>query len=264
MTKYLSAAAVLAIASGASATIIYQTGFENPPFTVAGLNGQGTPAYAVTSANFNVSNTAGAAHSGTQYARISGSGTSTSGGWAWADNTRTAAQLASNGMTIHVSVWVNLATTGTIGTRLYRAGIDCYNDTGAARLGAVGINIDGSVTFINGIDTGGGVNQAVSTAAGAVALNAWHKLEIDINFATNALAFTVDGTSITTPAGFAAFDASSTGFGDADLYSVRGSSGTTTTTEHRWDDLTIEQIPAPGALALVGLGGIIAGRRRRA
>ncbi|MGH7242393.1 MAG: PEP-CTERM sorting domain-containing protein [Phycisphaerales bacterium] len=260
MTKLISAAAMLAIAAGANATVIYSTGFENPPFAVAALSGQGTPAYAVTSTNFNVNNGAGLAHSGTQYARISGSGTSTSGSWAWADNTRTAAQLASGGMIIRASIWVNLSTTGAIGTRLYRAGLDLYNDTGASRVGAVGINLDGSVSFINGAAT----NASVSTAAGAVALNAWHNLIVEADFAAHTLAFTVDGVAITTPAGFGVFDAGITGFGDADLYSVRGSTGTNTTTEHRYDDLSIEQIPAPGALALVGLGGLIAARRRRA
>lgn len=248
MKKFLSAAAVLAIASGANAAVIYSTSFESP-FVVGALNGQqGWQADAGT-----VANTAGNARTGTQYAQMLGSNftTASTSRWAWNTNTGlTAAQLAVAPI-VRAGVWT--AQGGNIGTRTFTAGLDLY-DTNIARIGLIYIANDGSVNVLDGNGLGGG------TAAGSVNVAAYHHLEVEANFQTMTVEFFVDGVSLYV-GGHVSSD-----FGDADIRGTRSSTGSGGTGYvMAFDDFTLENnVPAPGALALMGLGGLVAARRRRA
>ncbi|MBS0190209.1 MAG: PEP-CTERM sorting domain-containing protein [Phycisphaerales bacterium] len=246
MKKFLSAAAVLAIASGASAGLIYSTSFESP-FVVGNLNGQQNwLADAGT-----VANTAGNARTGTQYAQMTGSQIGTTAKWAWNGATSlSAAQLAVNPI-VRAGVWT--AQGGNLGTRTITAGLDLY-DSNVARIGLMYIGSDGSVSVLDGNGLGG------SLAAGSVVVSQYHHLEIEANYSDMSVKFYIDNTLIYTGTHV------SSDFGDADIRSTRSSTGTGGTTYiTAYDDYTIENnaIPAPGALALVGLGGLVAGRRRR-
>lgn len=245
MKKFLSAAAVLAIASGANAAVIYSTSFESP-FTVGALNGQ----QGWTADAGSVANTAGNARTGTQYAQMTGSQIGTSAKWAWNGNfSLSAAQLAVAPI-VRAGVWT--AQGGNLGTKVVTAGLDLY-DTNVARIGLIYIASDGSVNVLDGNGLGGG------TAAGTVNVSAYHHLEVEANFQTMTVEFFVDGVSIYV-GGHVSSD-----FGDADIRSTRSTTGTGGTTYiTAYDDFTLENnVPAPGALALMGLGGLVAGRRRR-
>lgn len=266
MMKVVSAAAVLAIASSASAVTTYSTGFESP--TWAGSSGGtalgGQNGFTSTAAGYQIVNNAANAHSGSQYARIlANSVASSTGGSAWAYNFA-AGTVATPGI-ITATAWVRIG--GTLGTRGGFVGIDLYTPT-TNRLAAISINNDGSLLLLNGVDNGSGGTASATTGPGTIAnVNAWHELSISLDFSTNTSQYFVDGIQLTAPLGFNTWDAGLTSFGSALLWSNRGASGTNgTSVEYRWDDLSITNtdVPAPGALALVGLGGLVANRRRRA
>jgi len=249
LKNLISAAAVLALASGASATVIYSTSFEAPTFAVGNLNGQnGWIADTGT-----VANTAGGAHTGTQFARMTGAnigGVGTSA-WQWqGTSSLTAAQLAVAPI-VRASVWVSMS--GTPGTRSFSAGLDCY-DTAVSRIGQILINLDGSVSIIDGLGT------QSSSAAGLINPLNYHKLTIEMNYATGTQKFFVDGIDSGVTGLFA-----NTDFGDADFRGIRGTGTGGAAFELRADDYILENeaIPAPASLALMGMGLIAGGRRRR-
>jgi len=236
--------AFLAAAGFASSTpgaVLFSTSFEsNQGFTTGSIQGQGAPPFAV-SGSFSIASTAGNAHTGSQYTRITNTGMSTIGSWAFVDTTRTASQLATDGPIIRSTVWVNLSATGTIGTRTYSFGLEIYDEFAGHRMGRILMNHDGSITAMNGLSPG----ASFTTAPGVATRNAWHKLVHEADFSSHTLRFYFDGVAIATPAGFNVFDVNATGFGDADLFAIRGSSGTLTTADFRFDDLLIEQFRAP-------------------
>ncbi|MBX3379344.1 MAG: PEP-CTERM sorting domain-containing protein [Phycisphaeraceae bacterium] len=247
MLKFVSAAAVLAIASGASAGVIYATSFEEPSFVAGALNGQsGWVADAGS-----ITNNPARAHTGNQFASMTGSQIGASGKWAW-ENTHALgpAQLAINPI-VRASVWVGMG--GDAGTRTYTAGLDLY-DSFVARIGLVYIASDGSI----GVVDGAGVVS--NSAAGIINPNTYHRLGVEANFATQVVNFFVDGVNVMTGT-FA-----STDFADADIRGTRttGTGGAAFVTA--FDDYLIENnaIPAPGSLALLGMGLVAGGRRRRA
>jgi hypothetical protein len=154
----------------------------------------------------------------------------------------------------------NVAIINQSTTRASTAGLDLYDDTGAFRIGAIRIRDDGGVDFLNGQST----TLVASLGAGSLSTSAYYNLAIEANFNTNTLRYFIGGVEITGfSAGFATFTGS-TGFGDADLYVTRNNPTSSTGGDTAFfDDLLIERIPAPGSLALVGIAGVFAGRRRR-
>lgn len=265
MMKVVSAAAVLAIASGASAAITYSTSFESPTWTgsAGGTAFSGQNGFASTSAGYGVVNNAANAHTGSQYVRVlANSVAASTGGSAWGYNFSAGAVLTPG--IIEISGWVRIA--GTLGTRGGFVGFDAYTST-TNRLGAISMNNDGSILVLNGVNNGSGGTASAQTGAGFISnVNAWHQLGLTLDFSTNTITYWVDGVALGAPAGFNTWDAGLTDFGSAALWSNRGASGTNgTSVEYRWDDLTISNtIPAPSALALAGIGGLVANRRRRA
>lgn len=247
----VSAAAVVAMSAGvANAAVLYSTSFEAPTFnaTLNGVDGW------ITQNGGTVGSAAGAARTGTRYAQ---SGTLTTGGqWQWQGTIgQSAAQIAATPI-IRASVWMS-HNAGT-STALRRGGLQMYNFSGSAVLAALYIQSDGSVTVTDGLA------QSASTAAGFVVNPAaYNQIEIELNYVSQSASFKVNGISLILPPGVGAF--ADVDFGDADFYSTRGA-GTAGGSTVRYDDYLVEAfaIPAPGALALVGFGGLVAARRRRA
>jgi len=246
MLKLISGVAALAIASGASAAVVYSTSFEQPAFVAGALNGQSGW---VADAG-NVLNNAAQAHTGSQFAAMTGAQIGASGKWAWENTSAIGpAQLAINPI-VRASVWVGMG--GNAGTRTYTAGLDLY-DSFIARIGLVYISSDGSVGVIDG------AGVVTTSAVGLVNPNVYHKLAVEANFATQVVNFFVDGVNVVTGTFL------STDFIDADIRGTRttGTGGAAFVTA--FDDYTIENeaIPAPASLALMGMGLIAGGRRRR-
>ncbi|MBX3379345.1 MAG: PEP-CTERM sorting domain-containing protein [Phycisphaeraceae bacterium] len=243
MKNFLSAAAVLAIASGASAVPVYSTGFESP-FVAGSLNGQqGWIADAGT-----VINNAANAHSGNQYANMTGSQVGTAAKWAWYGG----AAFVPSGPNSTVVMTCYAGIFGDSGTRAITAGLDAY-DSAVSRIGLIYLTQDGGYGVLDGLATGG------TTAGGILALNAYHKLQMRANYSSGVIEFFVDDVSVYVGSFV------NTDFGDVDIRGTRSSTGTGGTAVNlRFDDYSIDAIPAPGALALVGMGGLIAARRRRA
>ena len=250
MKNLISAAAVVAMSAGvANAAVLYSTSFEAPTFntTLNGVDGW------VTHGGGSVGTVAANAHTGTRYAQSSTLGTS--GQWQWQGAIAQDATSISAAPIIRASVWMS-HNAGT-STALRRGGLQMYSFDASTVFAALYIQSDGSVTITDG------VGGSFSTAAGAVAdPAAYNQIEIELNFMTQMAAFKINGVALILPPGGGAFVG--VDFGDADFFSVRGA-GTSGGSTVRYDDYIVEQdVPAPGAFALLGLGGLIAGRRRRA
>lgn len=261
MKNLFAAAMIAAVGASASASVLYSTSFESP-FVVGALPGQQGWATSAAGAStlFGVNATAGFARTGSQFVAFNSANMSSAGSrWSWIDQPVTG--LAGSGQaTIRASAYVAVLnnTTAAVG-RETAAGLDLYDDTGAVRIGAVRIRNTGQVDFINS------ANQVASLGPGAVVANAYNKVEVSANFDTQSVEYRINGILITGfAAGFTSFTA--TGFGDADLYAVRLQTATTNSGGHTtlYDDLLIERIPAPGAIGVLGLAGLVAARRRRA
>lgn len=237
------------VSSAASASILYQTSFESPEFALGNINGQSSwNADAGT-----IANTAGGARTGSQYARMLGSNftASNTARWAWdTSSSLTPATLASSPI-VRASVWTQMV--GNNGTRTFTAGLDCY-DAALGRIGLMFIASDGSVTIIDG------AGVTTSSAAGLLNPGSYHKLTIEMNFATQTAKYFVNNIDTGVIGTFTATD-----FADADVRGTRSTGTGGANFEMRFDDYVVENeaIPAPGAFALLGLGGLIASRRRR-
>ena len=266
--------------TAASAMADYSTGWEAPTFTgSAGGTQQFTPAgtsgpingpdgwqYFGSGVNSNqatvVSNAANA-HSGSQYLRVAtasfGNATSTSRtNFIYHTDSMTSAQMAATPI-LSASVWV--FAEGAAAARTTASSIQLYNSA----FGLVGIarlQSDGVFAFFNGAGQGIGL--------GGGSTNAWYKLGIQADFSTGLLSIfinDIDQTSVAVGGGWSnTFTPSD--FEETDLGTSRFSGGTGTTSGNAWryDDfsLSFSAIPAPGSAALLGVGGVLAVRRRRA
>lgn len=244
------------LASLAQAGIVYQTSFERPGHTV-GVLPQFPPSPAVQDnwfqldGNiFNVTNNV--AHSGSQSVAASTTNQPNASRWALR-STPLDGSLPENNI-ITSSVWVRLDSNDNA-NRLSRAGLDLYDAAGVNRIAALGIQSDG---ILRGID---GISSTFDLANG-VTLNEWHQISISVIFSTKKILFYLDGNLL----GFGAHNA--TDFGDADLWMIgfKPNPDTAPGIGHQayFDDYSIENaaIPAPGTLALLGLGALAARRRR--
>lgn len=241
----------------AQAGIVYQTSFERPGHTV-GVFPQFPPSPA-TQDNwfqldgniFNVTNNV--ARTGSQSVAANSTNQPNASRWALR-STPLDGTLPENNI-ITSTVWVRLDENPNA-NRLSRAGLDIYDASGANRIAALGIQSDG---VLRGID---GISSTFDLATG-VSLNEWHQLSISVIFSTKKILFSLDGNLL----GFGAHTA--TDFGDADLWMIgfKPSPDTAPGIGHQayFDDYSIEVagIPAPGTLALLGLGAVAVRRRRR-
>jgi MYXO-CTERM domain-containing protein len=126
-------------------------------------------------------------------------------------------------------------------------------------------------------DSNGVQNNASGLTPGpewnALNLNTWYRMSTTFDFATNKiLAISIDNLHDAAPA--TVLDTSGLGWymaGGANPtqplptdFRIFGSGAGSNVNQVGWDNISITAVPAPGALALIGLGGLVAARRRRA
>ncbi|HEX8878272.1 MAG TPA: PEP-CTERM sorting domain-containing protein [Phycisphaerales bacterium] len=238
----------------AQAGIVYQTSFERPGHTV-GVMPQFPPNPAVQDNWFQLdgnifSVTNNVARSGSQ--SVTGNTTNQPNASRWALRaTPLDGSLPENNI-VESSVWVRMDPNDNA-NRLSRAGIDIYDNTGANRIAALGIQSDGVLRAIDG------VSSTFDLATG-LTLGEWYKLTITVIFSTQKVQFSLNDNLL----GFGAHSAAD--FGDADLWMIgfKPTPDTAPGIGHQayFDDYSIAVIPAPGTLALLGLGALAARRRR--
>ncbi len=209
-TSGIGLVAGVAFASSALAqTVIYETGFENPPFTsgaaLAGTDGwisQAAPATATFAIAQSSTFSAGAQGAETQGTQTTGSS------WAWKDVAFNPVTAGTPFVTVQ---WdMNVSTTGTITV----VGIDCYSATPFGRLIGVAVNATGVVQYIVGTST------AFVTTTTTVTRGQWYTFKIVYDFSSSTADIFVGSTQVASNVTFPA----GTDFGDADLW--EGGAGT--------------------------------------
>lgn len=263
MKNVIAAAMIAAVGASASAATLYATSFEAPTFAVGALNLQdGWTAASSPASLFQVNGAAGFARTGSQFV-FANTANQTSTGSNWNFRPTIVAPVTAPNSTIRASVWTAVLnnTTAAVG-RQSAGGIDLYDDTGSVRLGAMRVRNDGAVVLINSAGASG------TLGAGSVTANAYNQVTIEADFAAQKVRWFINGIQIDTSGLGATFgNFSATGFGDADLYAVRTNtqaSGTSGGHTVLFDDFSVDAVPTPGALSVLGLAGLIAARRRRA
>lgn len=263
MKNLFAAAMIAAVGSSASAAVLYATSFEAPTFAVGSLNLQdGWSAASSPATLFQVNGTAGFARTGSQFV-FANTASQTSSGSNWNFKPTIVAPVSAPNSVIRASVWTAVVnnTTAAVG-RQSAGGIDLYDDSGAVRLGAIRVRNDGAIVIINSAGASG------TLGAGTVTGNAYNQVAVEADFAAQKTRWFINGIEINTAGLGATFgNFSATGFGDADLYAVRTNtlaSGTSGGHTILFDDFSVERIPTPGALSVLGLAGLVAARRRRA
>lgn len=262
MKNVIAAAMIAAVGASASATTLYSTSFEAPTIAVGNLNGQDLWSnISSPSTLFQVSNQAGFARTGTQFAFVN-SAAAASAGSQWSARPTTVAPVSAPNNIIRASVYTAVLNQTTAAVNRQTAGgIELFDDVGNFIAG-IRIRNDGAIVVRNSTGT-----QTGSLPAGTVTPNAYNQVAIEADFGLQRARFYVNGIELnTTGLGATWANFSSTGFGDADLWVVRSNTGTTNSGGHTvlFDDFSVQAIPTPGVLTAMGLAGLIAARRRRA
>ena len=241
MKTFVLSVAVLAVAAGsAQAQVLKYAGFEaSEGYVLGDLFGQN--GWTDTGDVANV--TTAQAASGTRSVSIDSSPIGT-GAWWWPSvNYNTA---TNTNKIIKASTDMYLASAGSNSANW---GLDLYDGAGSfGRISALWVNSSGFANYWNG------TTSVVTTTA--VSYDAWHNIAITVDYNTMKASFAIDNVTIASGVNVTAGITSI--FGDAD-FNVQGASFDTT----YFDNYKVEAIPTPGALAVLGLGGLFAGRRRR-
>lgn len=276
--------AVAGFAASANAGVtLTSTGFEAPTYTAGALNGQngwivfgGT---GTSSSNVgNVVNNAANAYAGSQYVEVntaSWTADSTSSTYrymfGYVDNS--AAFLANVGSNPIVHTRLAIRMNTQTGTRSNFALMSNFSaSSGFAGLGTIGLyspttNVADSRVYIAGPDNAGALVISNGTTGW---LNQYHVFDLYVNYNTGTISYAVDGVSLDSiidGASYLRTFNTANAFTDCDINTERdrpstgSSSGGATV---RYDNYLVEMIPAPGAMALMGFGGLVASRRRRA
>ncbi len=252
-------AGVALIAAGAAAQVPLNTGFEAPDFApgqLAGQNGwveingnNGSP-----TSNFSIVNNAALAFGGEQFVETNtgtwGEFPNNTARYAWANTPL--------GGVIDASVRVNVINP-TGNTIVTGGGIALYGTnaaTGDTLIGIMRLLTNGQLQLFNGAGQGIGFNPNALFPLGQ-----YNEMRIVADLATGTMQYVVNGTVLNPFLGtFSPTFASGIGFSDADLYAVRGGTGTGGGIV-RWDNMSV--VPSHGSLALLGLAGLVTARRRR-
>jgi hypothetical protein len=243
--------------------ILVDTGFEAPTFVAGGLNGQnGWNA----SSTWSVVNNPAQASTGDQFVQnsMTASSTAATTRFAWVDTPQSGLDLAGNNHQVLAVCDVALDATSLNGARLNTAGIQMYADNGNTLIGAIQLrNFSATslgVALFNSAGAGVGF-----TFTPALTFGTYFELAIIADYSTHTLRYFIEGSELIGGGGFSpTFAGSIDNFSDADLVSSRASSTTSSGGRNtRYDNFLVAKIPAPGAMALLGLGGLVAARRRR-
>lgn len=301
--KKLSSLALLAaagMAASASGTVLYSAGFEQPDYSAGNLNAQGANSWQTifgasngatgSTVGFNVVNNASNARTGSQYVEINTSQFPNDGatsaykyGIALPGTFGLTSQDIAN-RSVHIScgLWMSTqvnanknsyqlmsvyaGTVNLLNFGLFNSG--STNQLSRCYLGAPANNT-GAFVITNGTTTAGtGTNNW---------LNHWWLFDIVLDYQAGHISAHVKdalndidiGTLLEVNAAYNMSLSSSNIFTDADFQVLRfGHAGASNSGGgvNRFDDYQIElndKVPAPSSVALLGLGGMLAGRRRR-
>ncbi len=232
---------LVALAGASQAAVLKFAGFEaSEGYVLGDLFGQN--GWTDTGDVANV--TAAQAASGTRSISIDSSPVASAAWWWPAVNYNTA---TNTDKIVVASVDMFLKTGGSKSSNW---GLDCYDGNSPfGRVSALWVNSGGLANYWNG------TTSVVSTTA--VSYDAWNNLKITMDYTTLKSSYAINGVTIASGISFGAGVGSV--FGDADI-NLQGAGFDTTF----FDNYKVEAVPAPASIALLGLTGLVATRRRRA
>jgi len=256
-------AAASTVASFASASVtFYSTGFEAPSFATGDVNGQSgwttyDPTFTTGGGNFaSVTTGAPAGFGGSQALRFdSGTSATSSPRYAWGPAYGSlfsaAASAGDNVLVAQTSMYMASGQTSTA-----RQGMVTFDLSGSKILTGFYVQANtGLVYLLANYNNAGTINNFAFNTNVTIGYDQWVNFTTTWNQATGRMevfwganAFYVDGAAAGSVAD------------ETDYYNTRNASTVASTAY--FDNLTIGAVPAPGALALLGLAGIV-GRRRR-
>jgi len=251
--------AAVVVAQGATAGVLYSTDFSG--FSLGGINGQNgwttyDPTFTTGGGTFaSVVNTA-PSNAGNALRFDSGTGATQSPRYAWGPNfgTQFSAEAAA-GNNIFVAQTSMYMASGSTSTA--RQGMVAFDSTGAKILTGFYVQANtGIVYLLANYNNAGTINNFAFNTNVTIGYNQWVDFTMTWNQASGRMevawganAFYVDGAGAGSVAD------------EVDYYNTRN--GSTVATTAYFDNLTISAVPAPGALALLGVAGLAGARRRR-
>jgi MYXO-CTERM domain-containing protein len=256
----MAMAAAMATASVASAAVYYSTGFNSSEgFTVGDINGQNgwsTFQPGAGGGYANITASAPAGFEGDQaLAFNSGTDANTSPRYAWPAGYGAAFTAdAAAGNNVAVSQCSMYMASGSTSTE--RSGMVVFDATGTKILTGFYVQANtGLVYLLANYNNAGTINNFAFNTNVTIGFNQWVNFTTTWNQATGRMevfwgtnGFFVDGAAAGSVAD------------ETDFYATRN--GSTIANTVYFDNLAIGAVPTPGALALLGLAGLTARRRR--
>ena len=259
----LAGSAAFALASVASASVtFYSTGFEAPDFTTGDVNGQAgwstyDPTFTTGGGNFaSVTTSAPAGFGGSQALRFdSGTGATSSPRYAWSPSFgsqfTTAAAAGDNILVAQTSMYMASGQSSTA-----RQGMVTFDSTGSKILTGFYVQANtGLVYLLASYNNAGTIGNFAFNTNVSIGYNQWVNFTTTWNQTTGRMevfwgtnSFYVDGAAAGSTAD------------ETDFYATRN--GSTISATAFFDSVTVGAIPTPGAVALLGLAGLVSRRRR--
>jgi MYXO-CTERM domain-containing protein len=266
MKSLLAATAAVAAAASSQAALIYSTNFDT--YTTANLSGQtawsGVGGNWATTGSVNTGQTAFLVSTAQAAGGTGKSVRMTTEKWNLGGRTKGYLDLSNSGK------WAAASTGANSGTKVLRAEADIFVATGQPVTSSYGIMIgDTSASYSCGMmisNTGqvwtanNGYASSNRTNRTTASLDTWNNFRIDWDTVSgNAKAY-LNGTLI----------ADYTPTNKAGVFAVQlftttdnGASGSTSNNGFGFaDNFSVSSVPSPGAVALVGMAGLLARRRR--
>ncbi|MEY2713666.1 MAG: hypothetical protein RIT24_9 [Planctomycetota bacterium] len=255
--------AATAVASAASAAVtFYSTGFEAPDFAAGDVNGQSgwttyDPTFTTGGGNFaTVTTGAPAGFGGSQALRLdSGTGATSSPRYAWGPafgaQFTAAAAAGDNVLVAQTSMYMASGQTSTA-----RQGMVTFDSSGTKILTGFYVQANtGLVYLLANYNNAGTINNFAFNTNITIGYDQWVNFTTTWNQATGRMevfwganGFFVDGAAAGSIAD------------ETDYYNTRN--GSTIGSTAYFDNFAVGAVPAPGAIALLGLAGLTARRRR--
>jgi hypothetical protein len=239
---FFATAAILGFAGAANAGVIYQTGFENPPFTLGSVVGQdGWSEFG--SATANVQNAVAA--SGSQAVAVDGASTASQSGPFKSSPTAAGKVVLSGDIMLTSSA-----------------------DQGSWQFAGLGA---GLTPFDGGIDIGAGGNIFAITAGyptiGSFSRDVFHSVQIFLNYNTQSYSVRLDGVTLASGLHFCGDNGPCAGAPsgpfDSGLFDTFGGNHTDTGYLDDYAVATFVPEPSTWAVMLLGMGALGASLRRR-
>lgn len=252
----LTALAAATISSAASAGLIYSTDFNNYSLgDVNGQNGWATYDPTSTTGGGGFANIVAGGNGSQGLQMNSGTGATTSPRYAWGPNYGAAwsAEAAAGNTQLVVSVDMKLNSGNASAARI---GAVTFDQAGTKILGGFYVQQNTGLVYMLGYyNNAGTLNNFAFNTNVALALDTWTTFTTTWDSVTGrftcswgANSFFVDGAGAGSIAD------------ETDIYATRN--GSTVAASATFDNLSISAVPAPGAIALLGVAGLVSRRRR--